>query len=378
MFLKISKAYQIFCRAVPNKTYRWLIWVGVWTFIAVFAAIKRNYFYPDNQPLPWPEAIQNKLAIWYLWGSTVLVITWLAAKFRVTKENWTRNGLILISLSVIIPLAFLCVWSLYFHTQYAATFEKGNFSGMFNYALGHHSTFYYLFFWFVVGLEQAGGLHLKSVEKAVAEKELKIQLAQAQLQNLKNQLQPHFLFNTMNMISSMIESDPTLARDALVKLGHLLRTSINLTQVEETTLEKEMEFTSAFLDLQKARFNGRLKSKITISSDMKNAVIPSLTVQPLVENVIKHAVEVQDKEVNLLICADYDSENLLLNVEDDGPGMNGHQERTNGQGIGLVNLKNRLNMLHGNKASVKIQPSNSGGVQATVRVPLRFSDVTLL
>ena len=188
--------------------------------------------------------------------------------------------------------------------------------------------------------------------------ELEKGLAKAQLQNLRLQMQPHFLFNTLNTISSVMYEDVRAADKMMARLSDLLRLSLEQTGAQEVTLEREIEFLRLYVETMKARFEERLNVSIHADDDTRGALVPPLLLQPLVENSIKHAGPVVDVRVS----ARRQNGTLILEVRDQGPGLSSHR-----RGIGLTNTAQRLERLYG--GSDRLDLRNDAGLVVTVKVP---------
>ncbi len=199
-------------------------------------------------------------------------------------------------------------------------------------------------------------------DRQVRAVELEKNLARAQLYNLRLQMQPHFLFNTLNTISSVMYEDVRVADKMIARLSDLLRMSLDQTSAQEVTLEREIEFLRLYVETMKARFEERLNVAIDADEETRGALVPPLLLQPLVENSIKHAGPVVDVRVS----ARRHKGNLILEVRDHGPGLNGHH-----RGIGLTNTAERLERLYG--GSDRLDLRNDDGLVVTVKVPFHVN-----
>jgi signal transduction histidine kinase len=198
------------------------------------------------------------------------------------------------------------------------------------------------------------------------------QLAQTQLDALRRQLDPHFLFNTLNLISALAEDDPRAVRRMISRLGELLRFSLERAQVPEITLREELALLDQYLDIMRMRFQGRLEIVVDVDDRTLAALVPSLVLQPLVENAIRHGVEKSRGPGRLEVETALDGETIVLRVRDNGPGGAPlSAASTNGVGIGLGNTVARLEQLYGGAARFTLGPDPHGGTVAEVRVPYR-------
>lgn len=193
-------------------------------------------------------------------------------------------------------------------------------------------------------------------------------LAQAQLQNLRLQLNPHFLFNTLNTISSVMYEDVRAADRMIARLSDLLRSTLEQGNEQEVTLEREIEFLRLYVETMKARFEERLEVNVDAGLDTRGAMVPPLVLQPLVENSIRHGADDRSK-VRVEVSAARKNGSLLLQVRDHGSGLAGSQDAALVGGIGLSNTAERLERLYGGTHRLNLRNADDGGLIVTVQVP---------
>jgi two-component system, LytTR family, sensor kinase len=194
-------------------------------------------------------------------------------------------------------------------------------------------------------------------------------LARAQLHNLRLQLQPHFLFNTLNTISSVMYEDVRVADRMIARLSDLLRVSLEQGAAQEVTLEREIEFLVLYVETMKARFEERLNVKIEADAQTRSAMVPPLLLQPLVENSIRHGADPLSSVVDVRVSARRENGTLFLEVRDHGPGMAVSGPAALRKGIGLANTAERLERLYGGSDSVDLHNAEDGGLVVTVKIP---------
>jgi anti-sigma regulatory factor (Ser/Thr protein kinase) len=226
---------------------------------------------------------------------------------------------------------------------------------------------------------------------------LESNLANVRLNTLKAQLQPHFLFNSLNAIAALLRRDPRLAETTLVALSELLRVTLSQSERQEGALREELEFVRRYLEIQQTRFGDKLRVEENIEAQALECMVPTLVLQPLVENAIRHGIEPAEKAGMVRVSAARKAGNLVLTVEDDGVGldsgkvdsrssdnsvelrpdfqaanrnavMKGALSRE-GTGIGLSNLRERLQALYGIHQKVELTPRPTGGVIVHVEIP---------
>ena len=195
---------------------------------------------------------------------------------------------------------------------------------------------------------------------------------QAQLRMLRYQLNPHFLFNTLNAISTLIlEKETNAANQMVSKLSGFLRYSLDKDAMQEVDLVHEINTMKLYLDIEQVRFDDRLKVKINVNDDVKDALVPSLLLQPLVENAIKHAIANRFDGGSITINASKFTGDLLIEVSDNGPGLVlSPGEEPVFSGVGLKNTKERLKELYGANYSLKFLPVLPHGLNVSIRIPL--------
>lgn len=200
---------------------------------------------------------------------------------------------------------------------------------------------------------------------------LETSLVKAELQVLKMQLQPHFLFNTLHSISSLAFTDPRAAQTMICSLGDLLRLSLVREDMPEVTLRRELEFLKLYLDIEKVRFQDRLLTKLQISDEVIDAKVPYQLLQPLVENAIKHGVSRRSGSGSVEVAAFGDSGHLCLVVTNDSS-TSSAVPASDGMGIGLENTRNRLRILYGDDARLSVRELPGPRFEVKVGLPLRF------
>jgi len=194
---------------------------------------------------------------------------------------------------------------------------------------------------------------------------------QSNLQTLKTQLQPHFLFNTLNAIASLVHRKPDAAEDMIGSLSDFLRVTLDTAQEHEVPLRREIEFLDLYLEIQQARFGERLRIEKEIEPAALDVFVPALILQPLVENSVRHGIEPRETGGTIFIRAHRDESSLQFEIRDDGEGLKAGQFAALREGVGLSNTKARLQELYGEAHSFQITPNGEGGLTVKVTVPWR-------
>jgi two-component system, LytTR family, sensor kinase len=226
-------------------------------------------------------------------------------------------------------------------------------------------------FWALVIVVFAADYYRLYRDREVRAARLEAALAQAQLRALQAQLQPHFLFNTLNSIASLIPEDPPAAEERVESLSDLLRAALRDGGRNEIPLAQEIELLDQYLRIQECRFQDRLRVQRAFRAELADVLVPPLLLQPLVENAITHGVASRPDGGTVTVRTDRRDSELLLTVEDDGPGFAPQAADSAPPGVGLANTRARLEQLYGAAATLETGNRPSGGAYVGVRLPLR-------
>ena len=210
-------------------------------------------------------------------------------------------------------------------------------------------------------------------EKQTQLLKLRNELQISQLNALKKQLQPHFLFNTLNTVSALMDTDVNGARKVLSRLGHLLRVSLDKDQRDIVPLEREIELIGNYLGIESVRFQDRLHVSYSVPHELHEAQVPSMVLQPLVENAIKHGPDATSDRVEIQVRAEERDGTLALMVTDNGKGCRDVSNAMEHGGIGLRNVRDRLKLLYGEDASFSISSPGGKGFNVELSFPLRMA-----
>ncbi|HEY1952053.1 MAG TPA: histidine kinase [Gemmatimonadaceae bacterium] len=369
-----------------------------WTLLAVLTAANRLADQHEGFSAV-PSAVPIALAFeqMYLWGVLTPPLFWLASRFNAIKgPPWSR---ILILIAIGLVAAFFVdlinsslVQALQGHDRGLAAGGGGRFIGggdgggggrHGNGPLGiFHGPMILNHFVIYCGILAAGfareysrrfRLHEKAAAQMAAETaQLQTQLAEARLSALNAQLNPHFLFNTLNAVSSLVERDPRGVRRMIARLSELLRYTLDGGTDHEVPLSQEISFLERYLEIMQVRFQGKLEIDMQTDDDASDAMVPSLILQPLVENAVKHGVDKIAAAGKIGIRARLEGQRLVLTVTDNGPGP-AKIARLDDAGVGLANTRQRLEQLYGSEQSLALAEAPGGGTVARITIPYRAS-----
>jgi LytS/YehU family sensor histidine kinase len=239
-------------------------------------------------------------------------------------------------------------------------------------------TYYFLGGWLmsfaIIGMLEALRYYHSSLSRQVALERVEKRLLESQLNTLRMQLEPHFLFNALNAISSEVISNPELARDMIEDLGALLRLSLDYKDNQEIPLSQELVLLEHYLAIQRVRFGDRIQTEIQVQSGLMNASVPCLLLQPIVENAIRHGLGKRMSGGSVVVSVLHADEYLEIRVIDDGVGLPRGYDLEKVKGLGVRVTRERLTGLYPEIASpFEIRNRAEGGVEVTVRMPLRFA-----
>ena len=350
-----------------DRATRWLRALAFWTLIVLIFTVRGETV--NGEALDWGQSFRRWAAAWYLWALLAPLIAWIDRQLPVDRDALVRRLLLHVPLSLAFTVAHL-----YLH--YASSrllrfpFEPAPFDHPPSSLV---SPPYFLVYWAIVGAYVLfdNQSHVKHRELRTAE--LERLLAESRLDTLRTQLHPHFLFNALNAISASVEHDPRTARWMLDELGTLLRSSLEHAREQEIPLHRELEFIASYLALQKVRFDDRLDVTSTVGEGLRDALVPALILQPLIENAIRHGIALRSTGGRIGMAIWREEMQLRLRVRDNGPGLPPAWDPDRDLGIGLSNTRERLRQLYGGAQSFTIRSAPEGGVEVDIALPYRES-----
>jgi two-component system LytT family sensor kinase len=229
-----------------------------------------------------------------------------------------------------------------------------------------------LYYSIIIAIHFAFDYFRKYTERELRASQLEVQLKEAQIRTLHQQLQPHFLFNTLNGISSLMYQSVDQADKMLTYLGDLLRISLERMNVQEVPLKDDIAFIERYLLIEKTRMGDRLNIKTNFQPDTLDALVPCMMAQPLLENAIKHGIAPLAKQGTIIASSWRVAEKLFLQIEDDGKGFSDSLEQHLTKGYGIKNTLERLKILYGNNHSLTFSNKETGGLRVTLSIPFRM------
>ena len=352
----------------------WSKWIVIGAGWLIFALFFASEVVVSRTSAGRPANIKGALVAWLicaaLWFATTPLILWLAHRFPIDRQRWLTSGLVHLGFS-----ALLSVFLLGLYTFIAPLFgiegTTQTFVRAFRAQLVGSFHAEVLTYWMVIGLSQGIDYYRKYRERELRASQLETRLAQAQLEALRMQLHPHFLFNTLNSISVLMSEDVAAARRMLTRLSELLRVSLENVGTHEVLLREELEFLNNYLEIEQTRFQDRLSVKMDVEPTVLNARVPNLILQPLVENAIRHGIAPRAQPGLIEIRAFRENGMVRLQVRDNGAGLKSSSPETLMKGIGLSNTEARLKQLYGADHRFEISDVSGGGLQVAIAIPFR-------
>ena len=348
-----------------------LIW-GIWTFIGIVFTFQ-GYFssFRSERPIPLTQSAYVQMVWSYLWALATPLVLWFAARLPIEKNNWIRSSLLHLPISVVLSCVVTAIGRVLIWLNFG--YREGKplaFESVTNFVVANFSEGIGIYL-LIALTSYALRYYRQYREGQLKTLQLESQLSLAQLQALKMQLHPHFLFNTLHSISALLNKDADAARKMITRLGDFLRLTLENSGSQEVTLEQEMAFLVCYLEIERIRFQNRLVTRMDIASETLDAKLPNLILQPIVENAIRHGIAPRSSPGLIEIEAKHQAGRLRIQVRDNGPGLSTHRTSENlfRKGLGLANTKTRLERLYGAAHLLDLSNNPGGGLIVTLEIP---------
>ncbi len=370
----------------------WAISFGVWTFLSFAAAGTVYEIYAASMRTNFKETLFLQFSELLTYAPLTPFVFALGIRYPFQRSNWVQRSflhlacgiafaVIHVALRALTPYA---IWDSQLHRWVSPIWDVGThalriqwprlrvlfFSSVFDDITDAYVP--------VVFIAHAVSYYQTLREREIRTSQLEIQLGRSHLQALKSQLQPHFLFNTLHSISALMLTDVRAADKMMTRLSDLLRLTLENNATQITTLNQELEFVNGYLEIEKIRFEDRLSLVLDIAPDTLDAQVPSLLLQPLVENAVKHGISRQAEGGEIQIISSHDERNLYLKITDTGPGLGDAGTVESKQGLGLRATRERLKTLYGGEQSLDLRELPNCGVEVCVRIPFHLDPRLLI
>ncbi|HZQ91617.1 MAG TPA: histidine kinase [Terriglobales bacterium] len=351
-----------------------LVGTSVCAFLGAFFAAHTYLAYAYNgPPISWSMAFMLAMTNWVLWGLAAPIVLWLARRLPVERRKWVWTIPAHVVLAVVFAVAHmvLLVWLSPLVGHYKPNYTVAQ--GVRAYMTSRFNM-EFLTYWGMVAIGTAVQYYRRLQERQLQTAQLETSLAQAQVQLLRAQMNPHFLFNTLHAISTLVYRDPSAADQMISRLSDLLRLSLESGSEPRITLAQELDLVNRYLEIEQIRFGERLQVERAIADDTLHADVPSMLLQPLVENAIKHGIGQRSAGGRVSLRAWRQNSDLRIELRDDGPGFrNGNGAA---RGFGLNNTRQRLAQMYPDRHVFELSNPPGGGAQVNIALPFTSSAPT--
>jgi signal transduction histidine kinase len=342
---------------------------GFWTFLAILTAVSRSL---DPRGFGFrgigPEGpVLLAFAESWLWALLTPAIFWLGSRVGLERRALLWRILILVLagvvISVVVYLTLAAARDLMFES---VAIRRRPFRPRLEIAAFRFVPQLLVYF-AVLAAGFAREYFLRGRQQEAHAARLEAQLAVARLDALRAQMNPHFLFNTLNAVSAMVEKNPSGVRKMIARLSELLRHTTDTRAADLIPLREELDFLGRYVEIMEVRFQGRLRIERKVDPETLDALVPNLILQPIVENAFEHGASRASDEGKVLITTGRRDESLVLTVRDNGPGVVDESQA----GVGLANTRARLGQLYGEAGTLTLVRSEEGGTVAEITLPFR-------
>jgi sensor histidine kinase YesM len=346
----------------------WIIGFVLWTVLAFLSAAGAHVYTASmGAPISWAQLLAWNITISSIWSLLTPIVYELARRYSFDRASWRLSLAIHIVASVILTsvgaLALVLLnpvitWTKEPSVPFLAHVLSRTFMDIQRY-------------WYVVLITQAIAYYGKYQERQLVSSQLEAQLARAQLEVLKIQLEPHFLFNTLNSIAALARHDGEAAEHMTLQLADLLRMSLDGVGVHEVPLHQELTFLQKYIDIQQVRFHDRLSVETEIDPPTLDTLVPNFILQPLVENAIRHGIGPRRTPGWIRISTWRDHDDVWMEIRDNGVGLTRGRGLMPQEGVGLRNTRGRLQQLYNEDHAMVLEDAPGGGCTVKIRVPYR-------
>jgi signal transduction histidine kinase len=353
---------------MKNRWARWTAAFLLWSALGVLFAL------PALSPGNWRSALGGSFAQWWSWGLVTPLIFWADSRLPFKENQLGMRILAHLLASVALTILYFYVlvalraslglgaWSILADRRFLPSAFRQGF------------LWSWLVYWAIFGARQTFRYYQHYLASELRLERMERSFSEARLNALRMQLDPHFLFNALNTISSQVERNPRLARTMIEHLGDLLRLSLDARDRQEIPLAEELAFLDHYIAIQKIRFAETLRIEIQVTPEVKYALVPCLIVQPLVENAIRHGISRRASGGTVTVTAERGPNQVEIRVADDGVGLPPGWTLETSSGMGLSVTRERILGLHPDGNSrFSVRPRAGGGTEVEISLPLRFA-----
>lgn len=353
----------------------WAIAFVLWTILAFLSAAGAHVYTASmGSPESWAQLLAWNITISFVWSLLTPPVYALARRFTFERGNWpsvlalhlgASVALTFVGAAIIVWLEPSVTWTPEAHVPFVAHVLSRVFMDFQRY-------------WYILLITQAIDYYGKYREREIQSSQLEAQLALAQLEMLKIQLEPHFLFNTLNSIAALARNDGPAAEHMTLQLADLLRFSLDAMGVHEVPLSRELTMLQKYIDIQQTRFQDRLQVEMDIAPNTLPALVPNMILQPLVENAIRHGIGPRRAPGHIRIASRQVFDELWMEICDNGQGLTCFGGIVPPEGVGLRNTRARLQQLYNHEHRLSLEDAPGGGCIVKIHIPFRayFEEVS--
>lgn len=358
----------------------WVLWVFVllaWTLVGLSFTLN-YYFFASHYVAIFKQQptivgmLVWELPYWFLWAALAPLIFRITRRYPFDRSQWFRNAVIHVAACLLLAFVHRAIylvlgWLLHVavYQQFSSIPELYQSDIFFNLPTGFMSYGTFMLICHVLDY------YRRYQKEELRASRLKTELVQAQLEALKMQIHPHFLFNTLNSISALLDEDVEAADEMIARLGDFLRLTLENSGAQQVALQEELEFLRCYLEIERVRFHDRLTVSIEVDPETLDARVPNLILQPIVENAIRHGIVARAAAGRIEVRSALKNGTLRLQVKDNGPGLSSAQDsgsKLRG-GFGLANTRARLEQLYGAAHRLEMSDAIEGGLLVTLEIP---------
>ena len=345
------------------------VWLGVAVF---FSAQNLLVGAARHHPVDWQWDVYHEFIYYSIWAAFTPLVLSAGRRWPLGgAAPWWRTVLPHLGrMTLLAPAQIVTTYTVHWAGLTVVGLKPPGTLGTFLAALGSGIVWGtltgFLYYWLILGVQAAFIYQRMYREQRVAAAELEGRLTEARLEALRLQLHPHFLFNTLNAISAFVGAEPDRARRMIARLGELMRRTLDGGTAAEQSLSQELDLLAPYLEIQRIRFGDRLSIELDVNDGAGDGLIPTLMLQPLVENAVEHGVKRTKDAGRVRLSAQRSGDRLRLEIVDNGPGPAG-----GGEGVGLANTRARLAGLYGAAHRLELRALEAGGTAVAIELPFK-------
>ena len=358
-------------QAQPTNWFRFVaITFAAWTAFGLLLGFQAYVNASSGGTVLLSQALRFALTRCWIYAALTPPIFWLTRRYPFSAETWPRSAAVHALTFLAYDAAYVLLRLAFWPPVNTATLQPVARSLESTWALTRSSVADQLWMYgSIVAVALTIQYYQEFRRRQLREADLKARVAEYELQILKLQLHPHFLFNTLNGISALMERDVKTAREMMLRLSDLLRIALSHTSAKEVSLREELDFIEAYLAIEQMRFGPRLQVRMQIDPETFDARIPNMILQPLVENAVRHGIADRRAGGAIEVASVRQNGKLLITISNDGPQAINQPIEGGSSGLGLGNTRARLLQLYGTAYNLKINGRPQGGVDVRLEIP---------